>query len=879
MNTPESAAADRVKQLFAEAIELPPAERGAFVAAACTRDEPLRRRLDLLLRAHDIAGDFLEHPVSLVAAAADQDPADADDGLAPGDRIGAHQLVERLGRGGFGTVWRARQLAPVERDVAMKILHCAGDRVLRWFVAERQTLARMQHPGIASMFDAGTTDDGRPWLTMQLVDGEPITRFCDRHAVPLRTRLALFADVCLAVQHAHVKGVVHHDVKPANVLVTERDGALRPVVIDFGVAHALDDATAARDDAAAPPGTPDYMSPEQAADDRGAVDARTDVYSLGVLLYELCSGRRPHPKGVGQGALRELLRAIREDEPPPPSTVCAGRLPRELDWVVARAMAKNPAQRYPTAAALADDVRRLLDHEPLAAGPDSTPYRLRKFARRHRVVVAAVATILLSLATGVAVAARGWYRASEAERLARLDQLAAEQASRRATRALDLLDELWTGADPSRLGRADYPARELLADCARELPLRAAGEPEVELRVRRLLARLQSFLGYTSNAEQHADRAVELARAGDDARELLLALVQRARVRFLLADVDGAQADLVEATALEAALPAREPAIVASIDEFIARCAQRRGEPEAALSAAERALVRRRALGGPAEIAKGLLLLANLHGSVGRIQPAMAAVEEALALQTDLGDDHPDVLAALQHRAFLLQRQRDFGAAEAAFRDGLERRRRTYGAGHPLVAWAEADLAWVLHERGRDGDAEPLLRSALPVLRERLGEGHLFVTETMQRLGAVLIGCGRTDEAEILLVEAVERCRTLDGHPREGLVGALANLANLRWQQGHRDTGVALMQDAVDVAVAALPAEHYLVSVTMTNLAWLLAENGDRERAVGLLHDARRRAQAGGRAREVELQRQRLVGLLRELGRADEADTLERDGR
>ena len=866
--------AERLKAVFGEVIELAPDRREQFLVAACGSDQQLRARLDLLLRAHDGAGDFLDHPLDLVAAAVGDDPVSGD-GLEAGDLVGDCELLEHIGRGGFGSVWRARQLRPIEREVALKILHSDRGRVAEWFASERQTLARMQHPGIASILDAGTTTDGRPWLTMELVAGQPITRFCEQYGLTFQRRLELFIAVCVAVQHAHLKGVVHNDLKPANVLVTDRDGALHPVVIDFGVASALGelaDADIGEDPLL--PGTPDYMSPEQASGDRTALDSRTDVYSLGVMLYELCSGQRPFHGSSAAGGIKQLLREVAAGDAPCPSSVASHRLPPEIDWITAKAMAKDPAGRYPTATALADDVRRLLVDEAVEAGPDSTTYRFRRFVRRHRVVVAAVALVMVSLAVGVGVAARGWWTASVAERQAHADKEKAEKASRRATLALDILDELLAKADASRLGRGDYPVRELLADCARELPARAAGEPEIELRVRRTLARLQGFLGFASDAEQHALRAVELARATPDDNGLAAALLQLGRARFALGEAAAAASHAEEAVRAVVVGEPEDLDLLAALDELLAQCAQREGNDEQALLAAERSLEARRRGGDAQKIARSYRQIAGLHVAVGRVEPALAALDEALALEAELGEDHPDVIATLQHRAMLLQRKRDLAGAEAAFRDSLARRERAYGEGHPRVAWAKVDLAWLLKERGQYRDAEPMLRAALPVLRDRLGETHLFVTETMQRLGSVLAALGRGSEAESFLVEAVERYRRLADHPRDGLVGVLMNLASMRWQAGEHEDARQLQVEALGIARESLLEDHYVLSVCMTNLAYMLTADGDTEAAVELLLDAHERAVGAGRTGEAKIQRQRLIPLLRQLGRSDEAEQL-----
>ncbi|MBX3464023.1 MAG: serine/threonine protein kinase [Planctomycetes bacterium] len=866
---------ERLKDLFAAAIELPADDRAGFVQQACDDDARLRDHLLDLLRAHDRAGDFLEHPAQLVAAATRDADADGGADLEPGQRIGPYTLVERLGSGGFGSVWRARQEQPVARDVALKVLHDGFDaarQTLR-FLAECRTLARLQHPAIAKVFDAGTAPNGRPWLAMELVEGRPIVPHCTAGRLGWRERAALLVEVCQALQHAHQKGVVHRDLKPGNVLVALRDGIARPVVIDFGVARELD---ADGDADAFEPGllgTLDYMSPEQVAGGPDEVDTRTDVHALGALLYELVAGVRPFVRAAGEASAQDLLRQIRERLPVPPCgrPTALPDLPREIDWIVARAMAKDPAARYQTAAALAEDLRRLLAHEPVAAAPGGAWYRVRKFVRRHRLPVALAGALTLALVGGAGLAARGWAAASAAavaaqaaEQQARIDQLAAERESRKANRALDLIDELWQGADPSRFGRADYPVHELFADFERALPARVAGEPAVELRLRLLLGRLQRILGMLDRAEQHSARAVELARGADGVGDLVDALLERARTQFDRGEVQAAEVQVREALALLAGGgdPVREAAGL----EVLASCRQRLGDPAGALAAAERAL-ELRAGGSESARVRSQLQLANLHGAVGRTDVAMHHVQQALFGLGRLGVDHPDTIVALQHLAVLQQRQGDFGSAEASYRESLARRRSLYGDDHPQVAWAEADLAWLLHEQRRDAEALPLLEHALPTLRQRLGERHLFVSEAMQRLGTVLGACGRHADAEALLGEAVLRFRSLPGHPADGLVGCLGNLAALQWQRGMRDVARATMTEAVQIARRELPAEHFVVSVGMTNLGWMLAELGDVPAAIELLEDALARSTAAGRDGEAAVQRERLGALRERLGR------------
>ena len=443
---------EREEQIFAEAVALPAGERPRFLDTACPGDADLRRRLEALLAAHDSAGGFMAAPA---AAGPPEPPSAASE--AAGGRIGRYKLLQRIGVGGCGTVWMAEQEEPVRRRVALKIIKLGMDTkaVIARFDAERQALALMDHPNIAQILDAGATDTGRPFFVMELVRGLPITKYCDENNLPTAARLALFTQVCQAVQHAHHKGIIHRDLKPSNILVTLHDGVPVTKVIDFGIAKAtqgrLTDQTlfTAFEQFI---GTPAYMSPEQTEMSGIDIDTRSDIYSLGVLLYELLAGRPPFdPKSLVQAGLDEIRRIIREVEPPRPSTNlstldAADRLTiarlrgtdparlslllrGDLDWIVMKAMEKNRARRYETPTALAADIERYLHCQPVTARPPSGTYRLTRFVRRHRAGTAAAAAVALALVAGTIVSAWQAVRATRAERA----------AERERARAVDML--------------------------------------------------------------------------------------------------------------------------------------------------------------------------------------------------------------------------------------------------------------------------------------------------------------------------------------------------------------------------------------------------------------------------------------------------------
>jgi serine/threonine protein kinase/WD40 repeat protein len=472
-----------IETIFDEAFSRPALERSAYLDGACGGDADLRDRVEALLSAADDAGEFLEQP-----ATASAEPVRADEG--PGTVIGRYKLLQKVGEGGFGTVYMAEQERPVRRRVALKIIKLGMDtrQVIARFEAERQALALMDHPNIARVLDAGATEAGRPYFVMELVRGDPITDYCDRNNLQTAERLSLLKQVCHAIQHAHQKGVIHRDVKPSNILVTVADGRPIPKVIDFGIAKAISARLTERTlftEHRQLIGTPEYMSPEQAEMSGVDVDTRTDVYSLGVLLYELLTGTTPFDRRtLRRAAFGEVQRIIREQDPPRPSTRLSSlmgdvsvrdiahhrgtdpssltRTVRgDLDWIVMKCLEKDRTRRYETANGLANELQRYLDHVPVQAGPPSARYRLRKFARRNRTLATAVLIIAVTLlgatvlsATFGVLAGRARDVAEQAERELTASLGISERLRDEAVEARELVDE--QNADLRRVAYASH---------------------------------------------------------------------------------------------------------------------------------------------------------------------------------------------------------------------------------------------------------------------------------------------------------------------------------------------------------------------------------------------------------------------------------------
>jgi len=887
------------KDLLFEALELDDSARRALLDARCADRPRLRERVESLLAAHG------RSPAMLTGDGA-RPFAPGAGRLGPGARLGPYRIVREAGAGGFGTVYEAEQEQPVRRRVALKLLHRGLDapEARARFDAERQALARMDHPHIARVYDAGTTPEGRPWFAMEYVEGVPLNEFAAEGRLDLEQRLALFRQVCLAIQHAHQKGVVHRDLKPSNVLVGEVDGVPAPKVIDFGVAKAVDGpltAEAVRTQDGQWIGTPAYMSPEQAAGEAD-VDTRSDVYGLGVMLYELLTSRPPFAlEGAG---LATLLDTIARVEPRRPSEVApAGvRLPPDLDWITLRCLEKERARRYSSAQALADDVRRFLEGLPVEAAPPSTWYRLVKLTRRHSLAVGAAALVALALAVGGVGTAIGWMRADrantklgEALELARQEaehaRLAELEAREQADVAravndfvnVDLLSSAVPSVEPGK-GR-DVPLRSVLDAASRGIEGAGApggrfeGKPLVEASIRDMLGDVYGKLGEYSTAVAHLRRALELfeRHAGPEAPETQATrLALSATLRVLGRGDESAELLLETLESQRAALgPDAEPTLLTQWQ--LALALHVKGHTEAAYELLGDAWLRVQSAGlRTTELGAGVLggLAIAAHQS-GHDEEALEAFEASHATLVALrGAEDPDTLSALVNLATFLRSLHRYEEAQTRLEAALALMRDVLGPEHSSTLATLYNLGAVLLERGRYAEAEEVLAEALDGQARVLGPSHPHTVSTRGALGVSLQHQGRLEEAEDVLREALDLAERDLGRDHPISDARRRDLARLLGRDPQRRAEAReLLEASLESQERAQGPAHPAVVSALLELAALHVREGDTGEAEGLLREALERSRSARGERHVEgLQLEsELADVLRQAGRAEEA--------
>jgi serine/threonine protein kinase/tetratricopeptide (TPR) repeat protein len=817
------------KTLFLTAIEQhAPEEWPAFLERACAGDVQLRAEVEKLLRAQSALGSFHDAPPAPPTTVDHPVPERSSAVLGP------YKLLQQIGAGGMGVVYMAEQEHPVRRLVALKIIRPGMDsaQVIARFESERQALALMDHPNIARVFDAGGTESGRPYFVMELVPGGPITEFCDRHRLTLGARLELFLDVCRAIQHAHHKGIIHRDIKPTNVLVALRDGAPVVKVIDFGVAKAT--VLGLTDRALITThgqliGTPEYMSPEQAEGSDRDIDTRTDVYSLGVLLYELLTGTTPLPsKRLGEVSFAELQRLIREEEAPRPSarlsalgdgaTALARKrglsarqlaqfLAGDLEWVVLKALQKDRAQRYDTPGSLAEDIERYLRCEAIRARPPSAAYRLKRFTQRNRVAVLTGALTAAALLVGAAGATWQAVVATQAKRDAQAAAAAEREAKELAqareaeTRAvLEFVERrvLAAGRPAGQDGglNRDVTIRQAVEAALPFVENSFPNQPLIEARLRLALGKSFWYLG-------DAPLAAELC--------------QRARALFTQH------------------LGPDHPDTLRSA-RHLARCYRALGRPADALALSEETLARCTTRFGPdhPETLRSMNNLACSYADLGRRAEALELRERTLALmRVGLGPDHPDTLRSMYDLATSYALRGQQAAALKLREETLARRRAKLGPTHPETLRSMNGVACSYAALGRHGDAAELYERALAQQQAALGADHPDTFQTMYNLAISLAALGRHAEALKLREEALalHTARLGATHPRTlmsmntvassyaalgrhgdalALFERTLALQKVRLGPGHRDTlwsmwGVARALVALDRGAEAVP--------------------------------------------------------------------------
>ncbi len=847
----------QVEDLFERLLALERHERRRILESSAV-EAAVRAEVESLLGYHATASARFDTPI--VSPQALLEAVDRLTAAPPGEPaddpeiVGPYHITRKLGEGGMGTVYLAEQREPLRRRVAVKLIKLGMDTraVIRRFDAERQALALLNHPNIARAIDAGATSDGRPYFVMEYVDGEPITAYCDRHRLDLTTRLKLFVEVCRAIQHAHQKGIIHRDIKPSNVIVSHENANPVPKVIDFGVAKAIHQRLTEETLHTVHGiliGTPEYMSPEQSDANASDVDTRADIYSLGVMLYELLVGAVPIAgDSFRQATGEELHRMVREHVPEKPTTrlsrlgaraeesarnrntdarTLRRSLRGDLDWIVMKCLEKDRDRRYAAAAELADDIERHLRREPVSAGPPSTTYRVARFVRRHRITVVGSAVVLAVLFAGVVSTAVFAVRESR--------QRATAQA------IADFLNqELLAQADPHEQPDRDITLREVLERASDKVERRFENRPLVKAALHVTLGDAFHGLGEYQSAAAHYQSAFELRAAALGANhqdsltcryKLASILYEQGRFDTLAHELQTLQTDVITE------------------------------------------------LGNNHPLAtKVRIALGDAYDALGHYDQAEQVWSDALTVQRRRSPpDNPDLLTTASNLGLLYQEQKRWAESEPLLREAYETRRRAHGEDHPDTLLSQASLGWLYVQMARFEDAEQLLTNCVDraniVLgtdhprtlsykwllaglyettdrmdealelqvdlmeqrRQALGPEHPDTIRAMNSLAQLYVTMDRLKEAQPLWREVCHLTSKIHGEAHPYTISAYHGLSRVRRMQGHPEEALSLSTKVVSLARRHLPDGHWYLGSYLTNHGkCLAAANRHYEAAVAL---------------------------------------------
>jgi serine/threonine-protein kinase len=852
---------ERVAELFEQALEREEGERTAFLEEACAEDEDLLREVRSLVAADGRSHSLFEGVALDAVSLLDEVARDTEALLGvldrSGARVGPYRLLRRLGAGGMGEVYLAeREDGQFRRHAALKLIKPGLDteRVVRRFRAERQILARLQHPNIARLFDGGVTEAGLPYFAMEYVEGEPIDVYCDRRRLSIDERLALFTTVCRAVHFAHSNLVIHRDLKPENILVADgEDGRAVVKLLDFGIAKVLEeDGAATLTQAGGRVMTPAYASPEQVRGE--AVSTATDVYSLGVVLYELLAGCRPF--GAEGASSEALSAAILTEEPERPSTVVAHasetragasgedvgharslplerlrrRLSGDLDVICLKALRKAPGRRYGSAESFGSDVERHLAGLPVTARPDTLVYRTRKFVGRHRRGVLTAAAVTLLVAALVA-----FYTV----RLAAERDHARVEAEKSAAVA-SFLEDLFAVANPSESRGATVTAREILDAGAQRIEEDLAGQPDVQVEMMTVIARVMHGLGLYEEEKRMLESALVIAQGRPDGGEAIPSIMKQMG-RLWMKRGDYVKADSLFRLALDGyarRFGAESMEAVGVLNDLGVALKEQYRLEEAETVYRQALAINRRIGEDTLALSVSMNNLAELYRRMENFPAAESLHRENLALARRIyGEPHPNVAASMNNLALTLIAQEKLEEAEPFFRASLRMRQTLYGADHPDLAPGYRNLGGLMKSLGKYASADTLYHRALAINRKHFGADHPRVLSDVNVIGSLKKAEGDYDAADSLFryVLALREKRLGPDDPL--LAQAVNNVASVLSARGDHAGAAVQYRKALDLWRRATGGRNTRTAFILDNVASALEKQGAYARAEGFMKE------------------------------------------